>query len=298
MAFWDRWSKQSSWPDGSDPVKLEIRRDIRHSPEWAEYMKRTGWTVEKVQNVQIFIRKFWIFGAVTKIQRVRLPLPWDELNKTLKKYRVLFTILEPMNGNFEELKKHGFKKEKDAFRATRTIRVDLRGDILKNFKRARSWINKMTGEKHKIEVGNPDKFFEIWKKATKIQHIWSSNKQNFDAIVTSFGKFAFTVTVDDICGCLVLMHDGVAYYYYGAALPEAKKQDLPYLYVWEAMKEAKKRGAKIWDWEGVYDPRYPNKGWIGFTQFKKTFGGEEVWFPGTFGKRSIGNFWPSGTIKT
>ncbi|TSC88127.1 MAG: methicillin resistance protein [Microgenomates group bacterium Gr01-1014_16] len=296
MAFWSGWGKQSSWPDGSAPVKLEIGLDIRHCQEWAEYTRKIGWIVEKISGTefQIFVRKFGIFGSVAKIQRVRLPLPWGELNKMLKKYRVFFTIIEPMNGNFDELKNAGFKKEKDAFRATKTTRIDLSGDVLAKFKRARSWINKLAGEKHKIEIGKADKFFEIWKKATKIQHLWSSNKAHYDALVNSFGKSAFTVTVDDMCGCLVLTYDGVAYYYYGAALPDAKRKSLPYLYVWEAMKEAKKRGAKIWDWEGVYDPRYPNRGWKGFTQFKKTFGGEEVWFPGTFGKRTIGNFWPGG----
>lgn len=291
MAFWDSWFAKSSWPDGTDPVRLEIGTDIRHSPEWAEYMRKTGWIVEKIPGTefQIFIRKFWLFGAVAKLQRVRLPLPWDKINKILKNYRVLYTIVEPLNGNFGDLIKAGFKREKEAFRATRTIRIDLDQDLLKSFKRARSWINKLKREKHKIEIGNADNFFKIWKEATRIQHIWSSNKANFDAITDSFGKNAFTVTINDSCGCLVLIYDKVAYYYYGAALPEAKRQNLPYLYVWEAMKEAKRRGAKIWDWEGVYDPRYPNKGWVGFSQFKRTFGGEDIWFPGTFGRKTWNN---------
>jgi len=55
-----------------------------------------------------------------------------------------------------------------------------------------------------------------------------------------------------------------------------------YLVVWELMQEAKKRGCKTWDWEGIYDERWPNKGWKGFTHFKKSFGGYEVEFPGSF----------------
>ena len=34
------------------------------------------------------------------------------------------------------------------------------------------------------------------------------------------------------------------------------------------------RGLKIFDFEGIYDQRFPklNKGWIGFSNFKKGFG--------------------------
>jgi peptidoglycan pentaglycine glycine transferase (the first glycine) len=60
--------------------------------------------------------------------------------------------------------------------------------------------------------------------------------------------------------------------------------NLPYFIVWEAMKEAKKRGCKIWDFEGIYDARWPNKSWLGFSHFKKSFGGEEIEFPGSFEK--------------
>ena len=36
------------------------------------------------------------------------------------------------------------------------------------------------------------------------------------------------------------------------------------------------------DLEGVYDERFPNKKWLGFTHFKKCFGGKEKEYPGTY----------------
>ena len=52
------------------------------------------------------------------------------------------------------------------------------------------------------------------------------------------------------------------------------------LVLWEAIKESKRRGLKVFDFEGIYDKRFPklNKGWKGFSNFKKGFGGEKVEF--------------------
>jgi lipid II:glycine glycyltransferase (peptidoglycan interpeptide bridge formation enzyme) len=50
------------------------------------------------------------------------------------------------------------------------------------------------------------------------------------------------------------------------------------------MKEAKKRGSLVWDFEGIFDQRFPNKDILGYTHFKKSFGGKEIEFPGAFTK--------------
>ncbi|OGD04880.1 hypothetical protein A3D85_03060 [Candidatus Amesbacteria bacterium RIFCSPHIGHO2_02_FULL_47_9] len=300
MGFWPFAKKESSWQSGKNAVGLEIGEDMRQSEAYAQYMKCIGWEVEKIPGTrcQIFVRRLGVLGAVAKLQRTRLPLPWTVIDKILRKNRVILMRVEPLNCNFsaEEFEKAGYKSEREPLRATKTIRINLNKnpqELLFSFKRARSWINKLVKNKHKVEIGNFDKFFEVWKKATRIQNIWSSSKKDFDNLWGSFGENAFSITIDDICGCLILMHDKVAYYYYGAALPAAKGQNLPYLTIWEAMREARKRGAKVWDWEGVYDPRFPNPKWKGFTQFKNTFGGEEVWFPGSFGKMTLRNLFPT-----
>ena len=46
-------------------------------------------------------------------------------------------------------------------------------------------------------------------------------------------------------------------------------------------KERKKEGKKVFDFEGIYDERFPLISWKGFTRFKKGFGGIEVEYPGT-----------------
>jgi lipid II:glycine glycyltransferase (peptidoglycan interpeptide bridge formation enzyme) len=51
------------------------------------------------------------------------------------------------------------------------------------------------------------------------------------------------------------------------------------------MRFLKKKGCKLLDLEGIYDPRNPvTKRWRGFTLFKRGFGGREVEYIGSFVK--------------
>lgn len=67
---------------------------------------------------------------------------------------------------------------------------------------------------------------------------------------------------------------GMAFYHHAALLPEFKKVPAAYLLQWQAIKEAKKRGCKVYDFWGYSDPlRYPKHPYSGPTLFKMGFGG-------------------------
>lgn len=67
---------------------------------------------------------------------------------------------------------------------------------------------------------------------------------------------------------------GMAFYHHAALLPEYKKIPAAYLLQWTAIKEAKKRGCKIYDFWGYSDPiKYPKHPYSGPTLFKMGFGG-------------------------
>lgn len=276
-------------------------QDLRQSDEYGEYIGKIGWHVEKIlktndqepnkfpktKHINVFIRKLGWFGAIAKIQRVQTPLSWTEIAPVLKKHRVWMTKLEPIDmARGSELVVHGFKKDGNPFLCSKTIRIDLtRKNLLETFKKdARYCIRKARSTLPVVHSNDFEKFYDMWKKANGIKHLWTPSKKDFDSLVNAFGKKCFCVTIGELAGALVLMHDRVAYYYYAGSLPEGKKLELPYLVVWECMQQAKKLGCKMWDFEGIYDPRWPNKDIRGYTHFKKSFGGEEVEFPGSFTK--------------
>lgn len=90
-----------------------------------------------------------------------------------------------------------------------------------------------------------------------------------------------------IAGVLVTFFGDLAIYYFGASGNKHRNVMAPYLLQWEAMKEAKARGCRWYDFLGTapllevtngdfgYDPKHA---WAGVTEFKLKFGGEKVDF--------------------
>lgn len=269
---------------------VEIARDVRQSDEYGKYMERIGWKVIKIQDIQIFVKGLGPV-AVAKIQRVDLPLAWDRIEKALRKNRVMMCILEP---NFlVSVGLPGFGLNKWPYLPTKTLRIGLRSTEDKIFaqftKRTRYTLRKLSNYDLGVSINDYDEFYEIWKNSAKRKNLWISSKKDFLTLVESFGKKCFCATLrrqgyGGQAGALILIHDKTAYYYYAGATKEGNTLNLPYWVVWEAMKEAKKRGVEVWDFEGIYDERWPTKSWMGFSQFKKSFGGVEIEYPGSFVK--------------
>lgn len=82
-------------------------------------------------------------------------------------------------------------------------------------------------------------------------------------------------------------HDyaGKTTYTYAAATEEANKFHATRFLVYSSMIAAKKRGQKRYDLYGIAAPDAKGgDSWLGFTHFKKQFGGNEVAFAGTWDK--------------
>ena len=65
----------------------------------------------------------------------------------------------------------------------------------------------------------------------------------------------------------------MAFYHHGASSLEHPKVPVSYLLQWEAIKEAKKRGCKIYNFWGIRPNDNPKHPWAGLTLFKMGFGG-------------------------
>lgn len=85
-----------------------------------------------------------------------------------------------------------------------------------------------------------------------------------------------------IGGIIVVFYKDTATYYYGASSYEHRSLMAPYLLQWEAIREAKRRGMKYYDFLGIAPPGEENHPYAGITEFKKKFGGREVIYPPAF----------------
>ena len=68
--------------------------DIRQSVNYAQFLKTQGWIVERIDNINYFIKKLPFIGSVLKIQRSK-KIDFETIQKLEKKYRVFQTIIEP-----------------------------------------------------------------------------------------------------------------------------------------------------------------------------------------------------------
>lgn len=89
-------------------------------------------------------------------------------------------------------------------------------------------------------------------------------------VVLFLGK----VKGDIAAASFVLFWSGVGFYHHAVSLPQHAKLSLPYLLQWEAIREAKKRGCRLYDFWGYVDPfKQATHPWAGPTLFKMGFGG-------------------------
>lgn len=75
------------------------------------------------------------------------------------------------------------------------------------------------------------------------------------------------------CALILYYHDQ-AIYHHGASVP--LKVPVSTIIQWEAIKEAKKRGMKVYNFWGIAPSDSPKHPWRGITLFKKGFGGREI----------------------
>lgn len=264
--------------------------DLRQSKEFAQYMKLSGWTVKKINNCFIYLRKLpFLPPLIMKVQYPNPPIPFVKIEKLAQKHKPLQIQIQPLKTELG-FKKHCYKLGGGGH-VTKTLQIDLtqsKKKILAQMEKdARYGVRKAEKEALQIiEAFDLEKFRQVWKKSVSWRKYVPSLK-TLKKLKKSFDKKAIFLTGNNLAGAVVLIANDSAYYYYAFTSREGRKKYAQYLLVWEAIKLAKERGCKIFDFEGIYDERFPIKSWKGFSHFKKSFGGKEIKYPGVFTKSRL-----------
>jgi lipid II:glycine glycyltransferase (peptidoglycan interpeptide bridge formation enzyme) len=276
--------------------------DIRQTQEYANYLKYEGWIVERIENINYFIKKLPLIGSILKIQRPE-EINYKTIDKLCWKYRVFQIILEPKLPTFIKSTKyhnllisHGFKLSKSPYLPSKTLQIDLRQPVSKitaNFKKDARYAIKRGGVGATKICSTPSdlrKFHDAWKKSVKFTRFVPS----YQSLINLQKSFPIhkpiILTSHNNSGSIIggaiftrSLHD-YAYYWQGFTSNEGRTSLSQYSLVYQGILWAKKIGCKVFDFEGIYDERFPNRTWLGFTHFKKSFGGKEVSFPGCYTK--------------
>lgn len=84
-----------------------------------------------------------------------------------------------------------------------------------------------------------------------------------------------------LAGLILTLFSDTATYLHGGSAGSLRQVMAPYLLHWEAIKLAKKLNYVYYDFGGISTDD-SHSGWAGLTRFKKSFGGYEVSYPGSY----------------
>jgi len=278
--------------------------DIRQSIHFANYLGRLGWTVERIGEINYFIREFPLIGSILKVQRPE-EINYDIIVKLCRKYRVFQVILEPSlasgfrSFSHNQLYAHGFKLSKSPYLPTKTLQIDLtqtQREIFRHFKKDARNAVKRGGTLNVKSYSTPDeirKWRDAWKNSVNFKRYVPPIEQLLNLRKSFPGNYSLFLASHNISGRIIggvlftrSLHD-FGYYWYGFTNNEGRTSLSQYSLLYQGILWAKKQGCKIFDFEGVYDPRFPNKSWLGFSHFKRSFGGYEVEYPGCYTKSRL-----------
>jgi len=266
--------------------------DIRQTPLYGLYLTNLFWQVIKKGKVFYFIKDLPFFRII-KVQRPA-EINLKVLEGLSRKKGFTQIIIEPENQTqAEQLEKKNFKKI-TPYLPSKTLVLDLNPaekEILKKMKKdCRRAIEKTQGlTVEKCFTANLKKFRQEWKKTVNFKRFVPPLSQ-LEALKRTFKneslfllykqKTSFNQKIT--AGAIFLKGDKTAYYWQAFTNREGRRRLVQYQLVWQGILWAKKKGCRRFDFEGIFDPRFPNQNWLGFSHFKKSFGGKEVTYPGCY----------------
>ena len=279
---------------------LENAFDFRQSSHWADYMRSIGWEIETTKGIQIYIRKVPWIGSFIKIQHPLGTIPFKTIDALAQKHHAIWVIIEPhISGyNHSLFLKNGYyiSSMHHAPTATRKINISKSiSEIVRDFsENAKRNIKKAEKNKAVIKTvfGKDDKdntyfehFYKLQKNLTDMKKFYapgySESKKKYAALKpASFFVFAYVDKIP-IAGVWYGYYNGMVTYLQTGITRKGYDLMANYLLVLEGIKTGKKLKCNVFDFESIYDERYPkeSKRWKGYTEFKSRFHGEKVLYP-------------------
>ncbi len=232
-------------------------------------------TKYKIQNSKLLVvltEKLKELAKTEKVDFIRISPIWERLGESEKLFKDLGFRLRPLHTHPESSWKLNIEKSED--------------ELFGNMRKTTRYLIRQAENNKDIEIFQSKDInnIEIFNQ----MHIKVSNRQKFIPFSLNYFKKEFLSFSQDsqialffakyqgkIVGASYgIFWSGMAFYHHAALLPEYRKIPVSYLLQWEAIKEAKKRGCKIYDFWGYSDPRkYPKHPYSGPTLFKMGFGG-------------------------
>ena len=229
----------------------------------------------------------------TQNDNAKLKTIIDFLRNLAKEEKCSFIRMSPLLERNEQNEKLfqelGFRKAPIHMHAESTLLLDItkpEEELLKNMRKTtRYLIKKMEKEGVEIEIENPptgQDFLRLQKEVAKRKHFVVFSQKQIKKEIDIFcpnGEIAvFNARYQNevVASALIVFYGYRAFYYQSASYCKNKDISAPYLLVWRAIQEAKRRGCSIFDFYGASPQDKPGHPWAGPTLFKSGFGTERI----------------------
>jgi len=223
----------------------------------------------------------------------------ENLNKFLEKIRqiakrenAVFLRIEPSfekntdeSSKYEKLiSKTGFKIAHASHQPECTLILDLEQPLEKILAgmKQKGRYNIKIAEKRGVKINESKDFeayFKILEQTLKRDKFAGHEKEFYKKMLEILSKgshakmYIAEYEKEIIAGMILTYYNDTAIYYYGASSDKYREVMAPYLLQWTAIKDAKERGYKFYDFLGIAPPDAKNHPWAGVTDFKLKFGG-------------------------
>ena len=197
-------------------------------------------------------------------------------------------ILEVSDSNiFKDL---GFRNAPIHMHPELTWELDIslsEEDILKGMRKTTRYLIKQAEKNEDIEItrGTSDEMLNDFEKL----YLETAERQSFTPFSNDYLKKEVDAFKNDnqilifsgkykgevVSSAIIVYCSGIGFYHQGASSLKYPKVPVSYLLQWEAIKEAKDRGCKLYNFWGVVPEGIKNHPWAGLSLFKKGFGGFE-----------------------
>lgn len=281
---------------------------ITQSEVWAQFQKTLGKEVTKLEGKGwscLFIRQttklgdYWLapYGPFLSESK-KLPEALEAIKKEARRKGLSWITIEPFGRNLScDPRKLGLKPAEKSYNPAYTVINDLSLDEARRWSALsptfRNLINR--AERRGLSFRTSTDPPEI-KLFTDMIGVVASRKNISLHNAKYFKTQAETLMPDEaaflelaysegkpVASALILQNGKTAHYAYAGSYPEARKLEAGTVLVWQAMQNAAKRGVRWFDLFGVAPPDAPSSHpWLGFSNFKRKFGGEEIELGGTW----------------
>ncbi len=225
------------------------------------------------------------------------------LSKLAEDENCSFVRIAPLMLNTEENRKVfveiGFRKAPIHMQAELMWLLDITPDettILKNMRKTTRYeIRKAEKEGVTVEASNNiedlDKFISVYRSTVdrqnfvpfsekylknELESFAPNNASLFFAKYKAPSESATSPEEDNgeiLATALIVFTESEAFYHQGASNQKYPKIPAAYLLQWEIIREAKRRGCRIYNFWGISPDENKNHPWHGLSLFKKGFGG-------------------------